>query len=170
MCSEPIENLPNEYEFNPLQAQPSQGESEPEIISIDYVKTKKPYEAYGDLHITPDGFYFLSFCKAEPWKQAIYANLGLIGAWFEHQASKKRKQQMAVWRTTQEGKYLDELIQTYQDSMFIPIRYIKLIKSAFISTGVVIEHGNNEKFVIETPSKEVKKILAFARNQNWPVK
>ncbi len=168
MSAEPTDNSKNKYSLEPQQAE--QNPSEPKLLSIEYVKITKPSEMYGDLHISEEGFYFAAFGKVDSWKQALYANLGLIGMWLEHRAKTKRQKQMADWRTQHGGVFLDELIQQWPNSIFVFYQDIKLIKSSFLSTGIVIEYSENQKLVLELPGKQVKEILAFAKEQNWPVK
>lgn len=168
MSAEPIENSQNEYSLEPQQVE--QNPSEPKLFSIEYIKITKPSEMYGDLHISEEGFYFIAFGKTDSWKQALYANLGLIGMWLEHRAKTKRQKQMADWRTQHGGVFLDELVQQWQGSIFVPFEDIKLVKSSFLSTGVVVEYGENQKLAFEIPGKQAKEILAFAKEQNWPAK
>ena len=169
MCAESIENSRNEYAFG-AELSKEGGETEPALLSIEHVKRSKPKTLYGDLHLTADGLYFLAYEKGDDWKQVLYANLGLVGIWLAHRANKKRKQQMMNWRAGHGGVYLDELVQQFEGSQFVQKEDIRLIKSAFLSPGVVVEYGEKQKLAVEMPGKEVKKILAFARMQGWPVK
>jgi hypothetical protein len=169
MCAESIENSQNEYAFGSKFSK-EEIEAESNLLTVEHVKCTKPKALYGDLHITAEGFYFLAYEKADDWKQAIYVNLGLIGVWLAHWSNKKRKQRMTDWRVGHGGVYLDELVRRFEGSQFVSGEDITLIKSAFLSPGVVVEHGEKEKLAVEMPGKEVKKVLAFARERGWPVK
>jgi hypothetical protein len=169
MCAESIENPQNEYAFE-IELNKEGVDAESALLTVEHVKCSKPKALYGDLHITAEGFYFLAYEKADDWKQAIYVNLGLIGVWLTHRANKKREQRMIEWRTGHGGVYLDELVQRLEGSQFVNGEDITLIKSAFLNPGVVVEHGEKEKLAVEMPGKEVKKVLAFARRQSWPMK
>lgn len=170
MSVEPSENSQNEYAYRPQEAKEKNGEKSPALLSIENIKSEKPDQMYGDLHVTADGFYFLAFRKAETWQIALQANLGLLGMFLAHRGKKKREKDMAQWRTEHAGRYLDELVQQWIGSQFVPRGEIKIVKSRFLSTGVVVEYGEKRKLLLEIPGKKVKQIIEFAREQGWPVK
>jgi hypothetical protein len=146
------------------------GQAPEALLSIENIKSEKPDQMYGDLHVTADGFYFLAFRKAETWQIALQANLGLLGMFLAHCGKKKRQKNMAQWRSEHAGRYLDELVQQWIGSQFVPKEEIKIVKSRFLNNGVVVKYGDNQKLSLETPGKQVKQIIQFAREQGWPVK
>ena len=141
-----------------------------EMLSFDDVRSTKPAEIHGDLHITQDGFYFLAFRKVNTWIVALQVNLGLLGMWLASRSEKKRKLEMADWRAEHGDKYLDELAAEFEDSWIVLKEEIKLVKPRFASLGVVIVHSDGKKFSVETKKDQWKQIEEFARQQNWPVK
>lgn len=168
MSLELPENYQNEYAYPP-QAKENAAEQCEVLLSFENVKREKPEQMYGDLHVTADGFYFLGFRKAEAWKLALQANLGLVGMWLAHRGNKKREKDMSQWRTEHGGRYLNELVQQ-PGSQFVPKEEINIVKPRFLNTGITVEHGQNQKLVLEMPGKQVKQIIQFARQQRWPVK
>jgi len=79
------------------------------MLSLENVKCTKPSEMYGDMHVCPEGFYFLAFKEPDSRAELLYAFFGLSGIYFAYRAQKKRKAEMAQWRTEHAGRYLDEL-------------------------------------------------------------
>ena len=170
MNVEPPKNSQNEYAYQPQEAKENGGNAPQALLSLENIKSEKPDQMYGDLHVTADGFYFLAFQKVETWKLALQANFGLIGAWFAYQGKKKREKNMSQWRTEHAGLYLDELVQQWAGSQFAPKEEIKIVKLRFLSSGVVVEYGESQKLLLETPGKQAKQIIQFTREQGWPVK
>ncbi len=170
MSIEPPENSKNEYAYRPQEAKENGGEAPEALLSVENIRSEKPDQMYGDLHVTADGFYFLSFQEVETWKLALQANLGLIGLWLLHRSKKKREKNMVQWRTEHAGRYLDELVQQWAGSQFVPKEEIKTVKSRFLNTGVTVEYGQGKKLLLEVPGKQAKQIIQFAREQGWPVK
>jgi len=141
-----------------------------EMLSIEDVRGKKPSEMHGDLHVTPEGFYFLGFKKINSWLLAIQVNFGLLGMWLVHRSEKKRKVEMEEWRAGHAGRYLDELVGESEGSWVVLQEEIRIVKPRFVSPGVVIEHKDGRKLSVETNKKQLKQIQEFARQHNWPVK
>ena len=141
-----------------------------EMLSFDDVRSTKPAEIHGDLHITPDGFYFLAFRKVNAWIMALQVNLGLLGMWLASHSEKKRKLEMELWRQAHGGRHLDELVEELEGSWMVLKDQIQIIKPRFASQGVVIVHTDNRKFSVETTKDQWKQIEEFARLQKWPLK
>jgi hypothetical protein len=141
-----------------------------EMLSFDDVRSAKPKEMHGDLHVTQDGFYFLAFRKVSAWIMALQVNLGLLGMWLASRSDKKRKLEMELWRRDHGDRHVDELVAELEGSWMVLKEEIKLIKPRFASTGVVIVHSDSKKFSVETKKNQWKQIEEFARRQNWPVK
>jgi hypothetical protein len=141
-----------------------------EMLSFDDVKSTKPAEMHGDLHVTQDGFYFLAFRKVSGWVLALQVNMGLLGVWLAHRAYKKRKAEMADWRAEHGDRYVDDLVAELDDSWAVLGKDIRIIKSRFVSPGVIIEDLDGTKFSVETKKDQWKQIQDFAKQQNWPVK
>jgi hypothetical protein len=141
-----------------------------EMLSFDDISCKKPSEMHGDLHITPDGFYFLAFRKVNAWIMALQVNLGLLGMWLASRSEKKRKLEMELWRQAHGGRHLDELVEELEGSWIVLKDQIQILKPRFASQGVVIVHTDNRKLSVETTKDQWKQIEEFARLQNWPLK
>ncbi|MHC4693545.1 MAG: hypothetical protein ACYS67_12455 [Planctomycetota bacterium] len=141
-----------------------------EMLSFDDVRSTKPAEMHGDLHITEDGFYFLAFKKVNTWVMALQLNLGLLGMWLAHRSEKRRKLEMDQWRQTHGGRHVDELVAELEGSWMVLKEEIKLLKPRFAGAGVVIIHTDGKKFSVETKKDQWKQIEEFSRLQNWPVK
>ena len=141
-----------------------------EMLSFDDVRSTKPKEMHGDLHITKDGFYFLVFRKVNTWIMALQANFGLLGMWLASRSEKKRKLEMELWRQDHGERHIDELVAELEGSWMVLKKEIKLVKPRFASMGVVIVHSDGKKFSVETKKDQWKQIEQFARQQNWPVK
>lgn len=141
-----------------------------DMLSFDDIRSKKPAEMHGDLHVTQDGFYFLAFRKVNSWVLVLQLYFGLLGVWFAHRSDKKRKLEMEQWRQTHGGWHVDELAAELEGSWIVLKEEIKLVKPRFARTGVVIEHSDGKKFSVETKKDQWKQIEEYARRQNWPVK
>lgn len=141
-----------------------------EMLSFDDITCKKPSEMHGDLHITPDGFYFLAFRKINAWIMALQVNLGLLGMWLASRSDKKRKLEMELWRQAHGGRHLDELVEELEGSWMVLKDHIQILKPRFASQGVVIVHSDGKKFSVETKKDQWKQIEEFARLQKWPLK
>jgi hypothetical protein len=141
-----------------------------EMLSFDDVRSTKPAEMHGDLHVTSDGFYFLAFRKVNSWAWILQLYFGLLGMWLAHRSGKKRKLEMEQWRQAHGGRHVDELAAESEGSWAVLHHDIKIIKPRFVGTGVVIVHADNRKFSVQTKKDQWKQIEEFARRQNWPVK
>lgn len=141
-----------------------------DMLSFDDVRSTKPAEMHGDLHVTSDGFYFLAFRKVNGWVVALQVNFGLLGMWLAHRSDKKRKLEMEQWREAHGGRHVDELAAELEGSWVVLHEDIKIVKPRFAGAGVVIVHAENRKFSVETKKDQWKQIEQFARRQDWPVK
>ena len=141
-----------------------------EMLSFDDVRSTKPAEMHGDLHVTSDGFYFLAFRKVNSWVLALQVNFGVLGMWLAHRSDKKRKLEMEQWREAHGGRHVDELTAELEGSWVVLHEDIKIVKPRFAGTGIVILHVDKRKFSVETKKDQWKQIEQFARGQNWPVK
>jgi hypothetical protein len=140
-----------------------------EMLSFNDVISTKP-GIHGDLHVVPEGFYFLGFRKRNELATAIQANLGLLGMFLMHRSEKKRKAEMAKWRADYGGRHLDELVQEMKGSWSVSPEDIKVIKPRFVSPGLVIEHIDGRKFSVEMKKKNYEEIRNFVKEQGWAVK
>lgn len=140
------------------------------MVSFDDVRSTKPAQMHGDLHITAEGFYFLAFRKISAWAVALQVNLGLVGVWLAYRSEKKLRVEMQQWRQGHGGRYLDELVKELGGSWLVSQDQIRIIKPRFVSPGVVIEQTDGSKYSVETNKKQSRAIQDFARQRNWQVK
>jgi hypothetical protein len=146
-----------------------QGDNIMEMLSLDNIKCTKPVHAYGDLHITADGFYFLGFRRVNVWAVGLWANLGLLGVWLMRRADKKRAAEMEGWRARHGESFVDELAVELPDSWVVLQEEIRNLKKSFLGDEVVIEHVDGRKFSLEVKKEQREQILSFAQVNNLQV-
>ncbi|MHC4637207.1 MAG: hypothetical protein ACYTBP_13120 [Planctomycetota bacterium] len=140
-----------------------------ELLTLENIKSKKPKEMHGDLHISNEGIYFLAFRKVNNLIVALQMNFGLLGYWFTYRSEKKRENEMAQWRIDHGGKFLDELVKELPDSWMILKDQIESIKPGFMGMGLNIKHLDGKKFSLEMKKEQSTQIMDFIHQENWPV-
>jgi hypothetical protein len=140
-----------------------------EPLLFENVQSTNPAQIYGDLHATPEGFYFLAFKPASVVTLALQANLGLLGMWLMKRGKKKRAREMAAWRAQHQQHSLDELVQNLPGSWMIPQDQIRTLKPGLLSSGVVVTNLEKKKFSVDIKKKQWKQIQEFAQAARWQV-
>jgi hypothetical protein len=141
-----------------------------EPLLFENVQSTNPAQIYGDLHVTPEGFYFLAFKPVNSWVLALQVNFGLVGLLLMNRADKKRTREMAAWRAQHPQHSLDELVQSLPGSWMIPQDQIRTLKPGLLGSGVVIKNLDEKKFSVEIKKRQPwKQIQEFAQAARWQV-
>jgi hypothetical protein len=140
-----------------------------EPLLFENVQSTNPAQIYGDLHVTPEGFYFLAFKPASVATLALHANLGLLGMWLMQRAKKRREREMAAWRQQHAQHSLDELVQSLTGSWMIPQDQIRTLKTGLLGSAVVVKNLDDKKFSVDIKKKQWKQIQEFAQAARWQV-
>ena len=140
-----------------------------ESLSFENVQSTNPAQVYGDLHLTPKGFYFLAFKPVNAWTLALQVNGGLLGVWLMHRANKKRTLEMTAWRAEHGQHCLDELVRGLGGSWTVPQDQIRTLKPGLLGAGVIIKNLDDKKFSVEIKKQQWKQIQDFAQAARWQV-
>jgi hypothetical protein len=140
-----------------------------EQLSFENVQSTNPAQIYGDLHVTPEGFYFLAFKPVNAWALALPASFGLLGIWLVSRADKKRARQMAAWRQQHTQHSLDELVQSLPGSWMVPQDQIRTLKPGLLGSAVVVKNLDDKKFSVDIKKQQWKQIQEFAQAARWQV-
>ena len=140
-----------------------------ELLKFEDIKCSKPTDMHGDLHVTPEGFYFLAFKEINPWSLALASNFGLLGIWLMSRTEKKRKTEIQQWRLNHNHRPLDELVSELPGSWIVLIKEVQNLKPGFLCSGLTIKHQNGQKFSVDTKKEQWRQIQDFAQKNNWHI-
>jgi hypothetical protein len=140
-----------------------------ELLLFENVQSTNPEQVYGDLHVTPEGFYFIAFKPASVLTLALQANLGLLGIWLMQRGKKKRAREMAAWRAQHTQHSLDELVDSLPGSWTIPHDQIRTLKPGLLGSAVVVKNLDDKKFSVDIKKQQWKQIQDFAQAARWQV-
>lgn len=134
------------------------------------IRCLKPLNAYGDLHVWPQGMYFVAFQPAPEWKDAVYALLGWPGMWLMSREKKKRGVEMIEWRKQIAHKALEELVDESPESWSIVPEELQYIKKSLVGHNATIMPVGGKGRALTLQKFQWKHLESFARAHDWPLK
>lgn len=143
-----------------------------DFLSFECVRCQSPKVMWGDLHVVPEGIFFLNFECLNPLANTLLALLPipigplilLMMGW----GKRRIRARMGHWRSRHAGQPLDQLVEVWPDSWSVTPEEIVLIRKGL--GGLVIRRAEGGMLVLEVEKSCGKEIKTFAQAQGWPVK
>lgn len=150
----------------------SGGEDEEYLVIEDVQSSAWPTShALGDLHVVPEGLFFLprvTGLRALLEDRAVLAQLGLGGALLLRMMSSKPGMDAETWRAALAGKPLDALVRVLPDAWWVQPEQIRNMRRTV--SGVVVQVAGGGRRTLSNVGREHWSALqAFAQAQGWPV-
>jgi hypothetical protein len=139
-----------------------------DFLSFECIQCTSPEMMWGDLHIVPEGIFYLTSEHQSVLGTALHTQLGVLGLLLMRQAKRKIEKRMIDWRAQHAGRPLDQLVEALPDSWSIaPEEMVELKKGI---AGLRIKRTEGKPLVLTIDKNQWKTIQALAQAQGWPVK